>query len=289
MILLAIGAVLVTLVVAGCGGTGLDATSAIPADTATGSAAAPEQLASVAPAQSSLQAQSAAVNVAAVPTLSLAIATTLNGTGTVKAASLTKAELLSTAGVLRSTATVTAGVACFPVSTLTVGHYFIRVNGLVNDLVPTKLDSITVSTTQFVGTTLRNSVIGTLAAPKYKIATYSLGQNKKGVVGFLTGLTGTPVRYGYALQYIAANKLETRVLKTAALLASVGLGSEHNNKTWLLGASNHGKSTSSCTGCHGSKTTKPATYAAIGPSKGWCYKCHYGSAGVVNGLLDPKL
>ena len=287
--LLVIGAAMVTMVIAGCGGAGVSSPSADNSFASSDAAgAAPVQLASVAPPQIPWRGQSAGVTLAAVPTLSLAIATSLNGTGTVKAASITKAELLSPAGALLSTATVTGGVASFPLTGLTVGHKFIRVNGLAKDLVPTKLDSVTVATTQFVGTTLRNSVIGTLAAPKYKIATYSLGQAKKPVVGYLTGLTAAPTRYGYALVYIAAKKLETRVLGTAALVNTVALG-HHNASTWVLGASNHGKSVNaSCTDCHGSPTSKPATYAGCNMGNGWCYKCHYGSGGAANGLVDPK-
>lgn len=288
--LLAISTVLLTLVIAGCGGSGATGTPGDNSFAASDApASAPVQLASVAPPQSPVQAQAAAVAPAAVPALTLAIATSLNGTGTVKAATLTKAELLNTKKVLVSTATITAGVASFPVSNLTAGHYFIRVNGLAKDLVPTKIDSVTASTTQFVGTTLRTSVIGTVASPKYKFVTYSLGQTQHAVVGFLTGLAGTPVQYGYAMLYKNPAKLETRVLGTAALLANVGLGGPHTNSTWVLGATNHGKSiNTSCKGCHGSPTKKPATYAAISAGNGWCYKCHYGSAGVGNGLVNPK-
>jgi predicted CXXCH cytochrome family protein len=174
------------------------------------------------------------------------------------------------------------------VSTLLKGHYFIRVNSLPNDLVPTKLDNPLAATNQFVGKTLRTSVIGTLAAPKYKFVTYSLGQAQHTVVGYTNGLTATPIRYGYALLYSSLKKLETRVMGTAALLASVPLG-HHSTATWVVGPTNHGKSiNSSCTDCHGSATSKPATYASINSGDGWCYKCHYGSAGVSSGLVDPK-
>jgi PKD repeat protein len=227
------------------------------------------------------------VTTASGPTLSLALDSSLNDTGaTTKATAITKAELLNSAGSVVGTATVTGGVAKFDLTGLSAVTYFIRVNDLADDLVPVKLDSTSVNASIYVGSGLNQASIGTLASPTYRIATFAKGQGNKGVVKYTSGAVTSPARYGYFILATAAQTIEARVLGTGALLSSQTAGGSHSFSSWMLGSSNHGTKGSNC-GCHGSLTSHPASYASVGESSGWCYKCHYGNTGTGAGLVDP--
>lgn len=220
--------------------------------------------------------------------LNLSLSTTLNGTGAVKAAAITTADLLNTAGAVAAGGTVASGKASFPLTGLTPGFYFIRVNGDANDLVPTKIDSVSATINQFVGTTLRRTVIGTLSVPTYQMTTYSLGQSQTAVVNYSNGTAGAPARYAFATLYSNGATFEVRVLGTAALLTTMTPGGPHAAATWIFGATNHGVSVdASCTGCHSAMTTKPASRSSVSAGNGWCYECHYGSGGNNSGFVDP--
>jgi len=225
-------------------------------------------------------------------TLTLNLDASLNGIGTSKVTSITKGELLNTAGSVVANAAISGGTAQFDLTGLTTGAYFIRVNDLADDLVPTRLDSVSTNVTQYVGSQLNISVIGVLADPTYKITTYTLGQSWPALVKYSTGAAATPTRYGYVLLYLKTSpqKFETRVVGTGTLLAAQSAGGYHTFSTWMLGSNNHGvryAAGSNCTGCHGNLDTKPASYSSVGESNGWCFKCHSGKAGSSNGMVDP--
>jgi len=224
--------------------------------------------------------------------LTLSLDAGLNGSGTSKVINITKGELLNTSGSVVANAALNAGTAQFDLTGLTAGNYFIRVNDLANDLVPTRLDSVSTNVSQYMGSQLNISVIGTLADPTYKFTTYSPGQSWPAVVKYTTGAAATPTRYAYAWLYLKTSpqKIETRVLGTGTLLATHLAGGYHNFPTWMLGSNNHGVkyvTGTNCTGCHGNLDTKPASYGSIGESNGWCFQCHYGKTGSSNGMLDP--
>lgn len=235
----------------------------------------------------------AAVHVTYTPpssaNLTLSLDATLNDGGTSKATSLTSAVLLDTTGAVVSTGTITGGVASLPMTGLTAGDYFIRVNNLTNDLVPTHIDNPATSLAQRVSNMLNDASIGPSSAPTYKVITWSLGQTKPSVVGFLTGTTAPPTRYAYGiLSTTGTVTFKTAVLGTGAPLASFSppAGGEHDQLNWIIGATGHRASAgSSCLGCHGS--TKPAAYTSVRTSSGWCWKCHYGTGGTSAGMVDP--
>jgi len=223
--------------------------------------------------------------------LTLNIDASLNDSAASKATSITTAELLDTSGSVVANATLNAGAAQFDLTGLTTGNYFIRVNNLATDLVPTRLDSVSVNVTQFVSNGLNNAVIGTLVDPTYQITTYASGQSWSAVVKYSNGTTATPTRYSYALLYLktSTQKIETRVMGTAALLATHSAGGYHTFSTWMLGSSNHGtryNSGNSCTGCHGNLDSHPASHSSISESNGWCFNCHYGKTGSSSGMVD---
>jgi hypothetical protein len=235
----------------------------------------------------------AAVHVTYTPpssaNLTLTLDATLNTTGTSKVTSITSAQLLDTTGAVVSTGTINSGAAVLPMTGLTAGDYFIRLNNLANDLVPTRIDNPATSLAQRVSNMLNVSNIGPTSAPTYKIVTWSLGQARPSVVGFLTGATAPPTRYAYGIMSMTGTvTFQTRVMGTAAPLASFSPPSngEHNELTWIIGTNGHRASAgSSCLGCHGS--TKPAAYTSVRTSSGWCYKCHYGTGGTSAGIVDP--
>lgn len=238
-------------------------------------------------------------------TLSLAIDATLDGGGTVKATTFTTAVLLDTAGkkIVDGVVGTPATTATFSLANVGTGHYFINVNGLPDDLVPTYVADQGASPVQTVGQKLRYSLIGAVADPSYKLKTYSLGQGESTINKWSNGTAVSPAAYGYAFQSLKTTTqfIETRVLGTAAVLVRKDANAvvhSHGQGTgafgdWLLGPNNHGKglnyvTDSSCLGCHGSSLdTKPATYAATTVSSGWCFKCHSGKTGDAAGLIDP--
>jgi len=259
---------------------------------------------------------------AAVPQLTLALDASLDTSpGTVKATALTQAQLLNTAkavvatatisaGTARfpltgltaghyfikvnglsnnlvATATISAGTARFPLTGLTAGHYFIKVNGLSNNLVPTKIDNPTASRKQWVGRRLRSSVIGSLTSPTYRIEMFPGNQGFPRVVKYSDGTTATPQGWAYVIMRPGSQTLETRYLGTAVLLTSHAHSGPHSFSSWMLGPSNHGKSSLNCASCHGSSSLHPASYGSIKEDVGWCYKCHYGPTGPTKGMVKP--
>lgn len=219
------------------------------------------------------------------PKLTLSLDTSLNSGGTSKATAITKAELLDTGGAVAATATIGGGAAQFPLTGLAAGTYFIRVNDLADNLLPTRLDNPAAGVTQFVGNQLNLSVIGTLADPTYKIKVFPKGQGAHTVIGYSGAATAS---YSYVILLMKASpqQVESRVLGTGALLTT-HTHANHNFSTFIIGSANHGAKTGSCSGCHGSLSAKPATYASIIQEDGWCYKCHYGPTGPAAGMVDP--
>jgi hypothetical protein len=140
---------------------------------------------------------------------------------------------------------------------------------------------------QFVGQKLRRTYIGSLTSPTFKIDTFSKGQAQHAVVGFSSGANAAPAANAYVIVTKSPAKVEIRVLGSGALLTSLTSGGQHNLFTWELGPTNHGTSWSSgCTGCHSKMSTKPAAYGSVGVSNGWCYRCHYGTAGPSAGFVN---
>jgi hypothetical protein len=246
------------------------------------------------PAADPPEAASAAVDApqgdaaTAVPTLTLALNAALDtSSGTVKAASITQAQLLNTAKTLVKTATIASGKAQFDLTGLAAGHYFIKVNGLSNLLVPTRIDNPAANLSQAVGKKLRSSVIGSLASPTYRIETFPSGQGLPKIVKYSDGTAATPQGWAYVIMKPGAGKLETRYLGTAALLTSHNHSGPHSFSSWMLGPSNHGKSSLNCQSCHGPSSTHPASHSSIKKDVGWCFKCHYGSGGPSGGFVKP--
>jgi hypothetical protein len=227
------------------------------------------------------------VSASAVPTLTLTLNSTLTSGGTAKITKITSADLLDARNAVVKTATIASGKARFDYAGLAAGFYSIRVNNLPNDLVPTKLDSLTLNTWQWVSPTLRHTVIGSLTNPKYRIMTYALGQAGHPVVDYSDGSNSSPTRYAYDMLYLRSNpvRLDIRRLGKNTRLTMLAAGGHHNMATWALA---HGGSTSSCTSCHGTLTNKQAVFTDIRTSKGWCYRCHYGPDGAGQGMVDPR-
>lgn len=233
--------------------------------------------------------------------LTLSLQTSLDSSGdSIKATSITKAELLSTTGTVINTATIIGGTARFDLSGVQAGDYFIRVNDRADDLVPTRIDDPTEDIVQSVGQTLRMAVIGNLTYPTYRIKTFSKGNGEHPIVNYPDGTNET--RYSYVLVSLKTDpqRLEVRVLGTAAELTNFSsrlgmhpISGDMPFATWILGDDNHGvdanygNNDSKCSKCHGDLDAQPPKYENVNPHNGWCFKCHYGKGGDPNGMVDP--
>jgi hypothetical protein len=122
-----------------------------------------------------------------------------------------------------------------------------------------------------------------------------LRAGRAGLVGFTSGTDVSPAQYAWVIQSLKTTPpaLETRVLGTDRQLVTFSptAASPHPFSTWLLGDSNHGTqnpSQATCGGCHGTLTTKPATYKDITPpATGFCFTWHNGPGGPDSGWIDP--
>ncbi len=251
--------------------------------------------------------------------LTLTLNNTMDGTSPPLVNNITSAVLLDTSGNNVETATLPDNMtAQFNLSGISPGDYFIEVNGFAGDHLPTRIDSNASDINQSVGLRLRNSVIGDISNPAYRIKVYPLGNppvvnSSHPVVNYATGANEST--YGYVIVNDSIKKLEVRVLDTAQLLSNFtpttdphpgsGFASEPFN-IWILGdiqdstgafIGNHGHlynaSNDLCSGCHGNATVKLTNYSDItppfasSPAGGWCFKCHNGPGGPRNGFVDP--
>ncbi len=245
--------------------------------------------------------------------LTLNLQPSLDRDGNVKANSIAKAELLGTDGTLMKTATLSGGIAQFDLSGVASGDYFIRVNDLSDDLVPTRIDDPNMDINQSVGQMLRVSVIGDISDPTYKIETFSKGQGKHPVVEYSDDASLSPERYAYVILSLKTSpqKFEVRVFDTAAQINSyTPTMPDHPSipntpfSKWVVSEttildtngtlqSGHGYTyngtDSKCDTCHTDMDTKPATVSDISITSGWCYRCHYGKAGVDSGFIDTTV
>ncbi len=234
--------------------------------------------------------------------LTLNLQPSLDMEGDIKAISITRAELLSPDGMVMITGTVAGGTAQFNLSGVAAGNYFIRVNNLADDLVPTRIDDPTKTINQFVGQKLRVTVIGSLSDPTYRVQTFSKGQGEHPVVVYSDGSNEVPETYAYVILSLKTSpqKLEINALGTASQLnnytpttathPSTSTAVNPTFLTWMLGDKNHAndynETDSKCNTCHVKLDTKPATFTQVATSNGWCYRCHYGKAGVDEGFID---
>lgn len=234
--------------------------------------------------------------------LTLSLQPSLDREGDLKATSITTAELLGPDGTVMINGIVAGGTAQFNLSGIAAGDYFIRVNGLADDLVPTRIDDPTKAISQFVGQMLRVTVIGSLSDPTYRVQTFSKGQGEHPVVVYSDGSNEVPETYAYVILSLKTSpaKLEINALGTASQLnnytpttathPSTSTAVNPTFPTWMLGDKNHAndynETDSKCNTCHVKLDTKPATFMQVATSNGWCYRCHYGKAGVDAGFID---
>ena len=224
--------------------------------------------------------------------LTLTLNATMDGTGASTVDAITSAVLLNTAGSTVATATLLDNMtAQFDLNGISPGDYFIEVNHLAGDRVPTRIDSNESDINQSVGTRLRNSVIGSIANPTYRIKSRLGGRHQ--IVNYITGANETEVPY----IIVSANpqKIEVHEFNTSRELSNFTANGAHPTgdsfQTWILGSNNHGinynGTDSKCNGCHGNLSTKAPTFSAITTNDGMCYRCHYGKSGDGNGFVDP--
>jgi hypothetical protein len=198
--------------------------------------------------------------------------------------------------------------AQFDLSSISTGDYFIEVNGLAGALVPTRIDSIASDINQIVGRRLRNSVIGDISNPAYRIKSYpSAISSSHPVVNYATNTSES--KYAFVIVSDSTSTIEVRELNTSAELSNFTASGDHPSPSepfniWILGDSedtngavigNHGRlynaSADICSNCHGDATVKRTNFSDItkpfNNAGGWCFRCHNGPAGPRNGFVDP--
>jgi hypothetical protein len=253
------------------------------------------------------------VAVAAVtPKLTLTLNTTMDGTNNTLVNNITSAVLLDTLGNILATATFPDNMtAQFSLSGISPGDYFIEVNNHTAALVPTRIDNNISDINQIVGLRMRNSVIGNISNPTYRIKSYpSEIASSHPVVNYVTGLNES--KFAFVIVSGSISKIEVRVLNTSEELSNFSTDlTTHDSQsvsfqTWILGdirdpvtgafIGNHGHlgnstDNSRCTGCHPNLDSKPDNFPPITGigNPGWCFRCHYGSGGPRNGFVDPKV
>jgi hypothetical protein len=237
------------------------------------------------------------------PKLTLSLDSTLDRTGNIIVNSISSAILTDTGGTVIKTARTISGRADFDLSQVEPGDYFITINDLTEDRIPTRIISIGGDTipdmNQHVSRTLVSSVITVNYDTLFKIKTFFRDQDGHPVRKFSDGTNASPEAYAYCILSFRAMpaNLEIRIDGSAALLVRelAPHHSHHRFGTWMLGDSNHGidpagdpdSTSAQCGGCHQNFDRKPPAWSQISPMNGLCFKCHYGSAGTAAGIIDP--
>lgn len=257
---------------------------------------------------------------AAAGTLTVSLQPSLGGKGTIKAESITKADLVSPfispeEGSTYKTATIINGIAHFNLSANDTGDRFIRINDLNDNLIPTRIDDPTKDINQFVGENLRVSVIGNLSDPTYQIKTFTKTHGAWPRVWCSDGTSvegeNTAV---YIIQSLKTNpqKLEIKELSYSPDLVSSENITDYTPSApthpstmtsinppfskWVFGDGSHGVdyggNESKCNTCHGNLDTKPANldtkrdnFTDIPVNNGFCFRCHYGKSGTDAGFV----
>ncbi|MCL6103848.1 MAG: hypothetical protein M1292_15425 [Bacteroidetes bacterium] len=229
--------------------------------------------------------------------LTLKIDTSLDAGGDIKATSFTKGVMKNYTGTIVSTGTVTSGNLVFNLSGISAGDYFIVVNDLLNDQVPTRIADASKTYIQTVGQKFRDARIILGSETLYRIKTYSQGQGEHPVRKYSDG-SNLPNNAWVILSYKATpTVLEIRTMEDNRLLFAPTATNQgpHKFVDWIMGGANHGKgpagnlaaTTAQCGTCHTNFNTKPASWSQITATNGNCYKCHYSIAGDPEGFLDP--
>jgi hypothetical protein len=237
------------------------------------------------------------------PKLTLSLDPALDGAGDVLVNSISSASLADTAGTIVKAAQIESGRAAFDISQLAPGDYFITINDLPEQKIPTRIisagtDSIR-EMNQYVSRTLASSLVTVNYDTLFKFKTFFRGQGWRPVRKFGDGIDVSPEEYAYCIlsfRVMPAN-LEIRVDGNAALLVRelAPRHSPHRFGSWILGVANHGigpagdpdSTSAQCRGCHQNFDLKPPAWSQISPMNGLCFKCHYGSSGTAAGMIDP--
>jgi plastocyanin len=254
-----------------------------------------------------------AYSAVAAPNLTIVLNDTMDeGTPLVDNFTGATAILLDTMNNTVATATFPdSTTAQFDISNINPGDYFVEVNGLAGDHLPTRIDSNTSDVMQTAGKALINSVIGDLSNPTYRIKAFPSGNppivdSSHQVINYTTGMNET--LYNFVIVPGNSSKIEIRSLDTSAELNNFSTDNPNHNglsvpfQQWILGdfvdsagvtIGNHGQlydpSADTCSGCHTNLGVKPTNFSDVTPTNGWCFRCHNGPTGPDSGFLDVRL
>ncbi len=236
---------------------------------------------------------------ASAGTLTFSLSPSLDSKGDIiRAISITKAELLDVNVTITEPAAigtvVSDNTAQFDLSDVKPGDYFIRLNNRSDYIFPTRIEDPTKDINQFVGQTLRVSVIGNLSVPVYIFKTYL---NGLGPVNCSDGYQVSPNSYIKLSLKTNPQELEVngfriypgvydyvigvwRILDytpTTPSHPSTSTSTSPPFSKWVFShGDDYGGNDSKCSNCHGSLDTKPASFSEITVNNGFCFRCHYG-------------
>ncbi len=251
-------------------------------------------------------------------TLTVSLEPSLDGNGTIKATSITNATLARLVYILHpginpnTVATITDGTAQFNLSGgVDEADRLFWINNLYEDSIPTRIDDPTKDIQQFVGRTLRVSVIGNLSDPTYLIETFTMDQGYPNpFVRYFDGNNSPqalPVHGGaYTILSMKTDPplFEVKTLGLPELGQDMdviyytpGTPAHPSTSTsvnpsfskWMYGKVGHGVdyggNDSKCTSCHGNLDAKPVNFSDITINNGFCFRCHYGKGGTEKGFV----
>jgi hypothetical protein len=245
---------------------------------------------------------------AAAGTLFVNLSPSLDGKeGIIKATSIMKAELISPAE--NKTGIIINGQARFNLTANDAGEGFIRINDLISDPIPTRIDDPTKDINQFVGENLQVSVIGSLSDPTYMIKTLTKTPGARTIwCSDGTNVTSDALTYIILSLKTKPQKLEIKRLggyskSAVSRITDYKLSTPTHPSTttsinppsskWVFShGADYGRDDSKCNSCHGDLDMKPANldskrdnFIEIPVSRGFCYRCHYGKSGISAGLV----
>ncbi len=237
---------------------------------------------------------------AAAGTLTVSLSPSLDSKGDIiRAISITKAELLEANVFVTAPAAVGTVVSdnmvLFNLSGIAPGDYFIRLNNRSDEIFPTRIDDPTKGINQFVGQTLRVSVISSnLSDPVYIFKTYLNGlgpvncsdgyqvsQNSYIRLSLKTDPQKLEVNgfeiYQELYDYIIGGRRLLDYTPTTPIHPSTSTSTSPLFSKWVFShGDDYNRNDSKCSSCHGNLETKPASFSDIAVNNGFCYRCHSG-------------
>jgi hypothetical protein len=219
----------------------------------------------------------------------------LSGAGASRATTLDTVVLVDAGGAVLATGTPSGRTATVSLDGVPAGDAFLVVNGLTDFPVPVRIEDPAGGAVANVGESLVDVEMGTWIV-RWRIRTYPAAAGGAPVVGWSDGAPEDPALHAWVVVEVDSALIEVHTLETGALLVTAhGVAADPAGlphlipDSWVFGV--HGayyqENHAQCQGCHGDTSSRAATYAETAADNGWCFACHRGPEGPVNGFVDP--